>query len=101
MQRAVPPDSSPRDSTPYAVTDRPISSAVGRISASIPRLISEYSICRAAMGCTACARLIVFGPISDRPIYLTCPAATISAIAPTVSSIGTSGSSLAGWYRSM
>jgi hypothetical protein len=35
-----------------AVAFRPSSRTVGRISASIPRLISEYSICRAAIGCT-------------------------------------------------
>ena len=78
----------------------PSSRTVGRISVSMPRLISEYSICRAAMGWTACARRIVCAPISDRPMWRTYPAWTISAMAPTVSSIGTRGSSRAGWYRS-
>ena len=32
----------------------PSSREVGRIAASMPRLISEYSICRSAIGCTAC-----------------------------------------------
>jgi len=66
----------------------------------MPRLISEYSICSAAIGWTACARRMVSAPISDSPMWRTYPALTISAMAPTVSSIGTCGSSLAGWYRS-
>ena len=78
----------------------PSSRTAGRISASMPRLISEYSICSAAIGCTACARRMVSAPTSDRPMCRTYPAWTISAMAPTVSSIGTCGSSLAGWYRS-
>ena len=78
----------------------PSSRTAGRISASMPRLISEYSICRAAIGWTACARRMVSAPISDRPMWRTYPARTISAMAPTVSSIGTRGSSRAGWYRS-
>ena len=40
----------PRDSTPYAVTPTPSSRQVGRISASMPRESSEYSICRSATG---------------------------------------------------
>ena len=32
---------------------------------------SEYSICRSAIGWTACARRIVSAPISDRPIWRT------------------------------
>ena len=47
------PASSPRDRTPYAVMPMPSSRHVGRISASMPREISEYSICRSAIGCTA------------------------------------------------
>ena len=46
----------------------PSSRTVGRISASMPRLISEYSICRAAIGWTACARRMVCAPTSDRPM---------------------------------
>ncbi len=34
----------------------PSSRQVGRISSSMPREISEYSICRSAIGWTACAR---------------------------------------------
>ena len=55
------------------------------------RVHSEYSVCSAAIGCTACARRIVVGAASDRPRKRTLPARTSSAIAPTVSSIGTSG----------
>ena len=56
------------------------------------RLNSEYSVCRAAIGCTATARRTVSADASDSPRWRTLPAATSSAIAPTVSSIGTSGS---------
>jgi hypothetical protein len=33
----------------------------------MPRLISEYSICSAATGQTACARRMVCTPTSDNP----------------------------------
>ena len=69
----------------------PSSRTVGRISRSMLRLISEYSICSSAIGCTAWARRMVSAPISDRPMWRTYPAFTRSAIAPTVSSIGTAG----------
>ena len=44
------------------------------------------------MGCTAWAFLMVSGPASESPRYLTFPASTSSFIAPTVSSMGVSGS---------
>ncbi len=50
---------------------------------------SDHSLCSAAMGCTDTARRIVAADASDRPRWRTLPAATSSAIAPTVSSIGT------------
>ncbi len=74
----------------------PSSRQVGRISSSIPRESSEYSIWRSLIGCTAAARRIVSAPTSESPMWRTCPAWTSSAMAPTVSSIGTSGSSRAG-----
>ena len=55
----------------------------------MPREMSEYSICRSEIGCTPWARRSVAAPTSERPIWRTCPAFTRSAIAPTVSSIGT------------
>ncbi len=48
------------------------------------------------MGWTAAALRIVSTPTSDRPMWRTKPAWTISAMAPTVSSIGTFGSRRAG-----
>ena len=69
----------------------PSSRQVFRMSLSMPRAISEYSICRSAIGCTACARRMVSEPTSDSPMCLTYPAFTMSAMAPTVSSIGTDG----------
>ncbi len=55
----------------------------------IAALQTEYSVCSAAIGWTACARRIVAALASERPRCRTLPARTSSAIAPTVSSIGT------------
>ena len=60
------------------------------------REMSEYSICRSTIGCVAAARRIVSAPTSERPMWRTHPASTHSAMAPTVSSIGTAGSRRAG-----
>ena len=46
----------------------PSSRQAGRISASIRREISEYSICRSAIGWVAAARRIVSAPTSERPM---------------------------------
>lgn len=59
----------------------------------MPREISEYSTRLSAIGAVAAARRIVPAPTSLRPKCRTYPFSTSSAIAPTVSSIGTSGSS--------
>ena len=69
----------------------PSSSSVGRISASGSRHHSEYSLCSAVTGCTACARRIVSTPASDRPKCLTLPSRIRSFTAPATSSIGTFG----------
>ena len=61
----------PRLRTPYAVMPTPSSRHVGRMWLSMPREISEYSICRSLIGCTACARRTVADPASDRPMCLT------------------------------
>ena len=53
---------------------------------------SEYSLCTAVIGCTSFARRIVSAPASLRPMKRIFPASTSSDIAPTVSSIGVSGS---------
>ena len=70
----------------------PSSRQVGRISASGSRAKTEYSVCSAVIGWTAWARRIVSGAASLRPRCFTLPASTSSAIAPTVSSISTFGS---------
>ena len=49
----------------------PSSRQAGRISSSIPREMSEYSICRSLIGWTAAARRIVSAPASDRPMWRT------------------------------
>src|SRR5919199_1116388 len=66
----------------------PSSRVVGRASSSGSRVKSEYSVCRALMGCTACARRIVSGAASESPRYRTFPASTSSFIAPIVAELG-------------
>ena len=51
----------------------PSSSSVGSISCSGSRHHSEYSLCSAVTGWTACARRIVCTPASDRPKCFTLP----------------------------
>ena len=70
----------------------PSSVQVGRISPSGSRDHREYSVCTAVMGWTAWARRIVSGAASLSPMWSTLPCSTSSAMAPTVSSIGTFGS---------
>ena len=84
------PVRKPRPSGEYATKPIPSSRTVSSTSLSSgSRDHSEYSLCSAVTGCTACARRIVSGDASDRPMCRTLPASTSSAIAPTVSSIGT------------
>ena len=52
-------------------------------------LNGEYSICTAAIGCTACARRSVAADTSDRPRWRTRPARTSSAMAATTVSTAT------------
>ncbi len=61
------------------------------------RVSTPYSTSSATIGCTALARPTVAADASESPTWRTYPAWTISAIAPTVSSIGTAGSTRAGW----
>jgi hypothetical protein len=98
--RAVPLASRPRERMPYAVTLMPSSRTTGRICASMPRLISEYSICSAAIGWTACARRIVSAPHLGQADVTDVAGLDHLGDRPTVSSIGTCGSSRAGWYKS-
>ena len=53
---------------------------------------SEYSLCTAVRGCTACARRIVRAPASDRPKCFTLPCSINLLTVPATSSIGTLGS---------
>ncbi len=55
---------------------------------------SEYSLSTEVIGQTAFARRMDSGPASLRPICLIFPCSTRRCIAPMVSSIGTSGSTL-------
>jgi len=59
------PDSSPRERTPQAVMLTPSSRAVERISSSMPRERSEYSICTSLIRCTAAASRSVPAPTSE------------------------------------
>ncbi len=67
----------------------PSSRQAGTISASMSRLKIDHSDWRAAIGWTAAARRSVSADASDRPTWRILPAATSSAMAPTVSSMGT------------
>jgi len=58
----------------------------------VAALQSEYSLCRAARGSTACARLMDCGPASESPKCLTLPSVIRSLTVPATSSIGTFGS---------
>ena len=53
------------------------------------RVHNEYSLCTAAIGCTACARRSVSADTSDRPMARIFPSRTNSLSAPTLSSMGT------------
>ncbi len=86
------PVRNPRPSGLYGTKPMPSSAVSGSSSSSGSRDHSEYSVCSAWIGWTACARRIVSGAASDRPRKRTLPCRTSSAIAPTVSSIGTFGS---------
>ncbi len=73
-----------RTTTPYAVTPSPSSRQAGKISSSMPREISEYSICghdRMHRRCTTNGRNADFG----QPALHAHSALIISPIAPTVS----------------
>ena len=52
----------------------PVRAGLGNIPSSWSRVHSEYSDCTAVIGCTACARRMVFTPTSDRPMWRIFPA---------------------------
>ena len=70
----------------------PSSSSAGSTSSSGSLHQSEYSLCSAVTGWTACARRIVRTPASERPKCRTLPSWISSFTAPATSSIGTFGS---------
>ncbi len=84
------------DMAMFANTYSAASAALEKISgttvASMSRLHSDHSDCSAAIGCTATALRMVDALASDSPRWRTFPSATREAIAPTVSSMGTEGS---------
>ena len=67
----------------------PSSRIVGRISSSRSLVKREYSVWRAVIGWVAWARRMLSADASDSPRWRTLPDSTSSAMAPTVSSIGT------------
>src|SRR6266705_1912911 len=75
-----------------AIDEKTSSSRVGSSSSSGRRHHSEYSLCTAVTGCTACARRMVRTPASDMPKCFTLPCAIKSLTVPATSSIGTVGS---------
>ncbi|KPI22723.1 hypothetical protein OV320_1420 [Actinobacteria bacterium OV320] len=74
----------------YGTNAMPCSWRQGSTSVIQSRVHS--SDCTAVIGWTDCARLICSTLTSDRPMARALPAATVSARAPTLSSIGTCGS---------
>jgi hypothetical protein len=86
------PVRKPRPSGLNGTSPMPSSARTAMIPASGSRQNSEYSICSAVTGWTACARRMVRALASDRPKYRTLPAATSYATVPAMSSIGTCGS---------
>ena len=83
------PVRKPRASGLNATNAMPSSRQVSSTATSALRVQSEYSVCTAASGCTACARRIVAADTSLMPIARTLPASTSRAIAPMLSSTGT------------
>ena len=67
----------------------PSSRITGRISSSRSRVNSEYSVWSAVIGWVAWALRMLAAEASESPRWRTLPASTSSAMAPTVSSIGT------------
>ena len=86
--RSAPPR-KPRASGLKATKAAPISRQASSTAISGLRVHSEYSVCTAAIGCTAWARRSVAADTSDRPSARTLPSSTRRDIAPTESSIGT------------
>lgn len=62
-----PPVRNPRPNGQYGTRPMPSSRISGMISGSRLRSHSEYSLCNAEIGCTACARRIFAAPASDKP----------------------------------
>ncbi len=86
------PVRKPRPSGLNGTKAIPSSRQAGITVASGSRVQSEYSDWRAVIGWTAWARRSVASETSESPRNRTFPAATSSAMAPTDSSTGTSGS---------
>ena len=85
------PVRKPLPSGLYGTKPMPSSSHAASTSSSGRRHHSEYSLCTAVTGWTACARRIVAAAASDMPKCLTLPASMSSLTAPATSSMGTSG----------
>ena len=92
LARVIEPVRNPRPSGANGMKATPCSAHQGTTSASASRVQSESSDCTEATGWIAWARASSSIPASDRPIALTLPARTSSAIAVHVSCTGTSGS---------
>ena len=65
--REPPGEEAAAERASTATKPMPSSRQVGRISSSTSRIQSEYSVCSAAIGWTACARRIVAGAASRQP----------------------------------
>ncbi|KAG1530533.1 hypothetical protein G6F50_017253 [Rhizopus delemar] len=88
----IAPVRKPRPNGLNGTKPMPSSCRVGSSSRSGSRHHSEYSLCTAVTGCTACARRTVAALASDRPKWPTLPSAIRARTVPATSSIGTFGS---------
>src|SRR3954463_10035998 len=66
----------------------PSSRQAGRISSSMPREMSEYSICRSQIGCVAAARRIVSAPTPGGPRWGAPPPPPHPAPPPRLHALG-------------
>ena len=94
------PARKPLPSGPQATGPAPSSRTAGSSSRSGVRVHSDHSNCTAASGRTRWAAMAWSAVTLHSPIQRALPAATRSAIAPTLSSTGTPGSGKCRYQRS-
>ena len=86
------PTRNPRPNGDEAMNAAPTAASAGTTECSTSRLHTDHSDWTAAIGCTAAARRSSSAVTSLNPRWFTIPCCTSSTMAPTVSSMGTVGS---------